>query len=52
LLMGVSLAIQSAHNAKVARATSAYRVPANAPWYVAMNAVHSARLPNAAPVRG
>ena len=37
LLMGVSLAIQSAHSAKVGRVTSVDSVPASAPWYVAMN---------------
>jgi hypothetical protein len=40
--MGVSLAIESAHNAhagnKVSRATYADRVPVSGPWYFAMNA--------------
>jgi hypothetical protein len=39
LLVGASLAFQSAHNAhasgKVSRATSADRVPASLPWYIA-----------------
>lgn len=37
LLIGVSLAIQSARSAKVGRVTSVDSVPASAPWYVAMN---------------
>ena len=44
--MGVSLAIQSAHgaHAKAAMdpAASAARVHVSAPWYIAMNAGHSA----------
>ena len=48
LLMGVSLAIQSVHSAnasaRVARATSAVRAPVSAPWYIAMNAGHSAKI--------
>jgi hypothetical protein len=47
--MGVSLAIQSAHSAKVSRAANAYRVPASAPWYVAINAGRSARHSRAVP---
>jgi hypothetical protein len=47
LLMGVSLAIQSAHGAHakagVDPAASAARVDVSAPWYIAMNAGHSAR---------
>jgi hypothetical protein len=52
LLMGVSLAIQSVHSARVARAASTYRVPASAPWHIAMNTGQTARHTNAAPLRG
>jgi hypothetical protein len=52
LLMGVSLALQSAHNAKVGHVTSVDSVPASAPWYIAMNAMHGARHLSAAPLRG
>jgi Flp pilus assembly protein protease CpaA len=46
LLMGVSLAIQAAHSAKVGRAASADRVPDSAPWHVAMNAGAASALPS------
>jgi hypothetical protein len=48
LLMGVSLAIQSAHSAnasaKVGHVTSAVRAPVSAPWYIAMTAGRAAPL--------
>jgi len=46
LIMGLALAIQSAlgahARAKVGHAASAGRVHVSAPWYIAMNAGHSA----------
>jgi uncharacterized membrane protein YdcZ (DUF606 family) len=46
LMVGISLAIQSAHNAqaraRVGQAASTVRVHVSAPWYTVINAGHNA----------
>lgn len=43
LIVGLLLGTQSMHDAHVGHAASAARVHVSAPWYIAMNAKHSAR---------
>lgn len=43
LIVGVLLGNQSMHDAHVGHVASTARVHVSAPWYIAMNAGHSAR---------